>query len=79
MVIISILAIAVFDIILCIVEIPKMCKQKLFRELWAFSVLLTFGTVLAVMKSLDFYIYNPSDFIAWVYSPISGFMKSLLM
>lgn len=79
MVIITILAIAAFDIILCIVEIPKMRKEKLIRELWAFSVLLAFGTVLAVMKSLDIYIYNPSDFIAWVYSPLSGFMKSLLM
>jgi len=79
MVILTILATAAFDIILCIVEIPKMRKEKLIRELWTFSILLTFGTVLAVMKSLDMYIANPSDWIAWVYSPISGFMKSLLM
>ena len=75
---VSILAVLVFGIVLCIVEIPKMRKDKLYRELWTFSVLLALGTTLAILKSLDVEIPNPSDFIAWVYSPVEGIMKGLL-
>lgn len=76
---ISILVIVVFDIILCIVEIPRMRKEKLKRELWAFSILLAFVSVLAIMKSLDMYIANPSGFVAWIYSPITRYLKLWLI
>ena len=67
MAIMSILAISVFSTVICIVEIPKMLEQRLYRELWIFCILLGTGTVLAVFKSLDVEIPNPSDFIAWVF------------
>lgn len=75
---VSILAVLVFSTVLCIMEIPKMQKEKQYRELWTFSILLGLGTVLAILKSLDVEIPNPSDFIAWVYSPLKEVMKSLL-
>jgi hypothetical protein len=78
MAVISIIAVLGFDIILCIIEIPKMLQQKQIRELITFSVLLLLGTGIAVMKSFDMKVPNPSDFLAWVYSPVSDFMKSLL-
>ena len=34
MAIMSILAISVFSTVICIVEIPKMLEQRLYRELW---------------------------------------------
>jgi hypothetical protein len=76
--IVAILAVLAFSAVLCIAEVPKMLKGKLYRELWTFSVLLGLGMVLAVLKSLDVEIPNPSDWIAWVYSPVKGVMKSLL-
>lgn len=78
MVLVSILAVLVFSTVLSIIEIPKMLKQKLNRELWTFSILLGLGTVLAVLKSLGVEIPNPSDLIAWVYSPFTEVMKSLI-
>lgn len=75
---VSISAVLVFSTVLCIIEIPKMLKQKLIRELWTFSLLLGLGTVLAILKSLDVDIPNPSDFIAWVYSPFTEVIKGLL-
>lgn len=78
MVIVSILGVLVFSTVLCIIEIPKMLKQKLYRELCAFAVLLGLGTVLAILKSLSVEIPNPSDFVQWVYSPLTNLMKSLL-
>lgn len=78
MVIVSIIAVLAFSTILCIIEIPKMQKQKLYRELYTFVVLLGLGTVLAILKSLNVEIPNPSDFIKWIYSPFTEVIKSLL-
>jgi uncharacterized membrane protein len=75
---VGIVAVLAFDIVLCIIEIPKMLSQKLIRELVTFSVLLLLGTVVAVLKALDIKVPNPSDFLAWVYSPVADWMKSLL-
>jgi len=78
MAIVSILATLLFSTVVCIIEIPKMLHGKFYKELWTFIILLGLGTVLAILKSLDIKIPNPSDFIAWVYSPLTGLMKSLL-
>ena len=40
MAIVSILAVLVFSTVLCITEIPKMLKERLYRELWTFSYCL---------------------------------------
>lgn len=68
----------VFSTVLSVIEIPKMIHEKLTRELWTFCILLAIGTILAILKSLDLYIPNPSDFVAWIYSPLKNVMKSLL-
>jgi hypothetical protein len=78
MAVVSIMAVILFDTILCVIEIPKMLQQKLIKELVTLSVLLLFGTVIAIMKSFDMKVPNPSDFLSWVYSPVSDLMKSLL-
>lgn len=75
--IVAILAVFAFGIVLCVAEIPKMLKQKLYRELLVFLILLASGMILAVLKSLAVEIPNPSDFIAWIYSPFSEVMKFL--
>ncbi|AKA68185.1 hypothetical protein [Clostridium scatologenes] len=78
MAIVSILSVLAFSTILSIVEVPKMLREKLYRELYTFIVLLVFGTVLAILKSLNVDIPNPSDFVQWVYSPFSSIIKELL-
>lgn len=75
--VVTIIAVLAFDTIICVIEIPKMLQQKLIKELITFSVLLLFGTIIAVMKSIDMKVPNPSDLLAWVYSPVSDLMNSL--
>lgn len=74
----SIILVVVFDVILCVVEIPKMLGQKLLKELVTFSVLLLAGTAIVVMKSFDMPIPNPSELVLWFFSPVSGLMKQML-
>jgi hypothetical protein len=74
---VSLIALAAFGSALCITEIPKMLKAGLRKELIVFLLLLALGMALAVMKLFNIGIPNPTDFIVWVYSPISGIMKWL--
>lgn len=76
--ILAIVLVLVFSTVLCIIEVPKMLKDNHYKELWTFSILLALGTVLAILKSLSVDLPNPSDLIAWVYSPIEDFLKNLL-
>lgn len=78
MAIIVILLVLTFSTVLCFIEIPKMLQNKLYKELCTFSILLALGTILAILKSLDVTITNPSDWVARVYSPISDLLKVIL-
>ncbi len=72
MAVLSVLSVLAFDIAVCAVEVPKLLGGRQIKELVTFSVLLLLGTVLAVLKSLDIEIPNPSDFQAWLFSPVLG-------
>ncbi len=78
MVLVIILLVLGFAAVLCIVQVPKLLRAKSFKELWTFSLLLAFGVVLSILKSLKVDIGNPSDLLAWIYSPLKGVMESLL-
>lgn len=78
MAVVSIVFVLAFSITLCIVEIPKMQKNKEYKELAAFSIILFFGTLLAILKSLNVKIPNPADFLAAVYSPLVDLIKGAL-
>ncbi len=77
MAIVSILAVLAFGTVLCIIEIPKMLKDKLYKELCVFVVLLGLGTVIAILRSFNVEIPNPSDLIMWMYSPFADMIKEL--
>lgn len=78
MIIISILSVLVFSIVLCTIEIPKILKEKHYRELYTFSVLLGLGAFFTIFIIFDEEVPNPSNFIAWIYSPLDSFMRSLI-
>lgn len=73
-VIISVLAISVA---LFAFEMPRMRKKKIYRDLWTFSILLVIGVILTIIKCLNFTLPNPSDLIAWVFSPFSDFLRNI--
>jgi uncharacterized membrane protein YwaF len=78
MTIVSILLLLLFAVILCIVEVPKMLQQRMHKELIAFSVILLYGTVITILATFNVEVLNTNDLWSWIYSPFSGFMKSLL-
>jgi hypothetical protein len=75
--IVTILAVMVFATVLSFVEVPKMLKSKSYREFWIFSILLLLGVTLAILKSLSVPLSNPSDWVAWVFSPVSDLIKPI--
>ncbi len=75
--IVTILAVLVFAVVLSFIEVPKMLKSKSYREFWSFSILLLLGVTLVILKCLDVPLSNPSDWIAWVFSPISNLIKPI--
>ncbi len=78
MTVVIILSVLAFSAILCFVEIPKMLRNKYYNDLWCFSVLLILGVILAILKALKFPLSTPSDWIAYVFSPISELLKDAL-
>lgn len=75
---VSIISVFVFSTVVSFIQVPKMLSGKAYRDLLVFSILLLLGTVLAVLKSLDVEISNPGDWVAWIYSPVSDFLKEFL-
>lgn len=66
-----------FDTVLSLVEVPRMIRDKLFKELTIYSICLLLGSAIFILRSLDIKIPNPSDLIIWIYSPLSGISKWL--
>lgn len=71
MAIVSIVAVLLFSTALSLIEVPKMLRAKSYKELAVFSGLLALGTGLAILKSLNVQLPNPSDWVAWIYSPVA--------
>lgn len=75
--IIVIISVLVTSGALCAFEIPRMRRNKSYRDLWTFSILLALGVILTILKCLNITIPNPSDLIAWVFSPFSGLLRNI--
>lgn len=75
--IVIILAVLVFAVVLSFIEVPKMLKSKSYRELWSFLILLLIGVTLVILKSVGVELSNPSDWVAWVFSPASDLIKPI--
>ncbi|UVI28587.1 hypothetical protein [Paenibacillus spongiae] len=71
---------AVFLILLAtaaivMLEVPSLVKHKRKKELWAFSMLLLFGSALSIALSLNADIPNPVDWISALYRPFSNMLE----
>ena len=78
MAVIIILSVSGFAAVLSMIEVPKLLREKSYKEFFVFSLLLALGVVLTILKALKVDIGNPSDLFAWIYSPLEGIMKPLL-
>ncbi len=78
MAIIVVLSVLILGAALCVYEIPRMLKSKSYKDIWAFSILLALGVILTVLKCLNVELPNPSDWVAWMFSPLSEILRNNL-
>lgn len=63
------IGIIMISIIIIIYEFKSLKKSNSRKEIWSFSILLLFATILGVMKVLDMNIPNPLHLVYMIYSP----------
>lgn len=75
---IAIALIVAFVVILSILEVPKMLKRCLYKELVLYSIFLLIGAVTGILVTLDVKVPNPSDPLALLLSPLVTVVKFIL-
>lgn len=58
-------------------EIPQLFKNKCWREISVFILLLLVGMTLSILLIKDVTIPNPLDWITNIYNPFTSFMERL--
>jgi len=76
---VAVAGILVVVAIIIAIDVPHMLRKRLVKELWIFSFLLLFGTVLCIARALHVWIPNPLMWLTFIYKPFSGMLKYLLM
>ncbi|MEJ9228380.1 hypothetical protein LAV79_02495 [Peribacillus butanolivorans] len=74
----AVVGILVIVAIIIAIDVPSLLRKKLKKELWIFSSLLLFGTVLSIAQALHIKIPNPLDWITAIYKPLSDMIEKLL-
>ncbi|MZQ84066.1 hypothetical protein GQF01_18280 [Paenibacillus sp. 5J-6] len=60
------------------IEVPRMLRKHQKKELWSFSVLLAFGTVLCTAKALGVHLQSPLAFITYVFKPMGEILQKMM-
>lgn len=74
----TIFPIIIISIVISLLEIPSLLKQKLLKELAIFTGLLIFALTLGIMQGLNIQIPNPFDLITIIFSPMTKIIQILL-
>ncbi|MBM7854536.1 hypothetical protein JOC37_000909 [Desulfohalotomaculum tongense] len=59
-------------------EVPKLIKEKMWRELAVFSVMILLAVVLSFGLILDLLLINPVSALEAVFTPITQYLDGLL-
>ncbi len=68
---------AVISIIIAI-EVPRLVKNKMWRELTAFFVLLTIGFIYSAGQIYDWPLPNPTAKMEYMFEPVWENIKKML-
>ncbi len=72
------LLILIFAVIIYL-EVPRLSKKKMWRELTVFFVLLVIGMVYSFGQLFDLPLPIPTKGIEFLFRPISNFVNNLLL
>ncbi|MDM5225025.1 hypothetical protein QUF73_02265 [Cytobacillus sp. NJ13] len=64
--------------IIIAIDARPLWRKKQKKELWAFSILMIFGTALCMLYALDVKLPNPLDWLTAIYKPLSDMMNNFL-
>lgn len=63
---------------IALIEVPRMRRMRLKKELWSFSLLLALGTALCAAKALGANVKSPLAFITFIFKPMSIILQKLM-
>ncbi|WP_147532774.1 hypothetical protein [Bacillus marasmi] len=66
------------SLVIALFEVPKLKKEKAYKELFVFCFFLVNGTVLGILSALRVKIPNPVDWLIVVFKPISLWIERML-
>ena len=64
-------AVTFIFIVIAAIQVPPLIKQKLYKELAVFSVLMLLALIYSYNDILDWNLPSPSGFITKIFAPLS--------
>lgn len=74
----NIFGLLVIFIVIILLEVPRLLKQKMWRELAAFSFFLACGMILALLGVFNVEFPGPTAFVEVFFAPFADAYFSLL-
>ena len=74
----KILGVLLLAILIALMEVPHLLKNKLKKELGVFLALLVIGVGLGIARSVDLELPSPLDLITAIYKPMSDVIFQVL-
>lgn len=74
-----ILLLVLVFVIIILLEVPRLLKEKMWRELTVFFVLLVIGMIYSFGQFLDLPLPVPTKGIEFLFRPVSNFFNNLLL
>jgi hypothetical protein len=66
-------------ILIALMELPKLVKEKSLKEISVFSLFLLMGAILSILLALRVELPNPIDWLMVIFVPIGNLVDRLLM
>ncbi|WP_413376629.1 hypothetical protein [Alkalihalobacillus sp. 1P02AB] len=58
-------------VVIMLLQVPSLLKNKMIKETWIFSLLMLFATLIMIGNIHDYPIPNPLDLIGWCMEPLN--------
>jgi len=75
---VAVLGMLIVAVVICMIEVPTLWKNRRRKELWIFSFLLVLGVGISIAHSMHVRIPNPIDWINQLYRPASEMLDNVL-
>ena len=74
----SVVFVILLAVVLCFHDIPEMKKQRLYRDITVYVIVLILGVVFTALEAGGAKLPNPADVVVAVCSPVVSMLKGVL-